>query len=642
MGKIDNNNAVRERWTRIVLLIMSDALLILLSFVGASWMQAVITRTDYQIWVFLTGAAEFTFGQIGAFLLVYMVAFAILQLYNSVWSLSGLDEGVRVAVAIGTGFIGCILINLFFGNRGKTMISLSGIMLVPMMLSSRFGYRALRRLTQSVENGVHRGKKAILIVGAGFFGAHVKKQVELSEESRYSYVAMFADDDPTKANMRVSGVKVKGTIADVPELVEKYGIAEILIAIPSLNERRMAEVAEICASTKCRVRTVPRLSELGTDKPTLRDIREMHIADILFRPEVVLDEKGIRDYISHRTVLVTGGGGSIGSEIARQVAKFVPATLVLFDNYENTAYELHCELKRRHPWLNVVVQIGSVQDKARLDTVMAQWKPELVIHTAAHKHVPLMEDCPAEAVKNNVLGTRNVLEAASESGAKRFVQLSTDKAVNPSNVMGATKRVTELLVQDFAACTQMKCMTVRFGNVLGSQGSVIPLFERQIKAGGPVLVTHPEITRYFMTIPEAAQLVLQAGAMGQTGAIYVLDMGQPVRVMELAEKIIRFYGYEPHTEMPIEIIGLRPGEKMYEELLMDEEADQMQTTAHGRIFRAHPARIEREQFRGKLEALLCVGDGGEDVRAALACLVPNYRYHKENATAEEDACLFEA
>jgi len=628
-------NAGREKRTRIALLLMSDACLIFLSFVAAAWLQAVISKIDYQFLFVLSGVPQFALWQIGAFMLVYLVAFASLQLFSSIWSVSGLDEGVRIIVAVGAGLIGCILLNFLFGNTGKTILCISGVLLLPLLFCSRFGYRIIRRVISNVANGMNKGKTPVLVVGAGFFGAYVKSQIEQSGENRGSYVAMFVDDDPAKANMRVGGVKVRGTIADVPRLVQQHDISEILIAIPSLSDRRMAQVAEICSSTKCRVRTVPRLSELGTGNiPTMRDIREMSFADVLFRPEVVLDEKGISDYISHKSVLVTGGGGSIGSEIARQIARFAPATLVLFDNYENTTYELYCELKHKFPRLNIVVQIGSVQDVPRLTKLMADWPPDLVIHTAAHKHVPLMEDNPAEAVKNNVLGTRNVLRAADESGVKRFVQLSTDKAVNPTNVMGASKRVTELLVRDFAASTQMKCMTVRFGNVLGSQGSVIPLFERQIKAGGPVLITHPDITRYFMTIPEAAQLVLQAGAMGESGAIYVLDMGQPVRIMDLAEKIIRFYGYQPHADMPIEIIGLRPGEKMFEELLLDEEAEKMQITAHGRIFRAHFADLDGERFRGKLETLIAAAAGQGDVRQALLALVPNY--HTGSALREEN------
>ena len=368
----------------------------------------------------------------------------------------------------------------------------------------------------------------------------------------------------------------------------------------------------------------------------MRDIREISIDDILFRPEVKLDKESIAEYIQHKTVLVTGGGGSIGSEICRQTAMFYPSRLVIFDIYENNAYELQMEFKRRFPWLNVCIRIGSVRDKARIDDVMDEFSPDLVVHCAAHKHVPLMEDSPAEAIKNNVTGTYNVIHSAGEHGVKRFVQLSTDKAVNPTNIMGASKRLTELIVQDYAKHNEMQCMTVRFGNVLGSYGSVIPLFESQIRSGGPVQVTDPEITRYFMTIPEAAQLVLQAGALGESGAIYVLDMGSPVKILDLAEKLIRYYGYTPNEDMPIEIIGLRPGEKMYEELTLDEEEQSMMETSHNRIFRTQPLPIDDAAFPAKLGALMKAAQENDPALLNMVCeLVPNYCCAKKPQKAEE-------
>ena len=381
---------------------------------------------------------------------------------------------------------------------------------------------------------------------------------------------------------------------------------------------------------------VSPLSDLDA-QPTMRDIREISIDDILFRPEVKLDKESIAEYIQHKTVLITGGGGSIGSEICRQTAMFYPSKLVIFDVYENNAYEMLMEFKRRYPWLDVSIRIGSVRDKTRMDEVMAEFTPDLVVHCAAHKHVPLMEECPAEAIKNNVIGTYNVIHSAGEHGVKRFVQLSTDKAVNPTNVMGASKRVTELIVQDYAKQSPMKCMTVRFGNVLGSYGSVIPLFESQIRAGGPVQVTHPDITRYFMTIPEAAQLVLQAGALGESGAIYVLNMGSPVRIMDLAEKLIRYYGYTPNEDMPIEIIGLRPGEKMYEELTLDEEEQSLLETSHNRIYRTQPLPIDDQAFPVKLSALMEASLKNDPALLDLLIdLVPNYSCAKKNRQLERN------
>ena len=312
----------------------------------------------------------------------------------------------------------------------------------------------------------------------------------------------------------------------------------------------------------------------------------------------------IRGYLAGKVVLVTGGGGSIGSEICRQIMRFGPAKLLVFDIYENCAYELECELRQKYGRdCPVEVLVGSIRDKRRLDEVFETWHPTVVFHAAAHKHVPLMEVSPGEAVKNNVFGTRNLLQSASEHGVERFVQLSTDKAVNPTNVMGATKRVTEMLLQSFARHTPMKCMAVRFGNVLGSHGSVIPLFEAQIRKGGPVTLTHPDITRYFMTIPEAAQLVLQAGGLAQSGAIYVLDMGEPVKIIDLARKLIRFYGYEPGVDMEITVTGLRPGEKLYEELMMDRESAGVTRTAHDKIFVAPPIDFSEDAFEAQLAAL---------------------------------------
>ncbi|MCL2671350.1 MAG: polysaccharide biosynthesis protein [Clostridiales bacterium] len=626
----------KRRAPRVALLICADILSLLAAFTLAVWAQAQLSHMEYNLFFLLNGNSQLLPLQVFLYCLTYIVAYTVLGLYNSVWSVSGLDEAMRALAAVAVSFILTLGINLFFGNEGKTILTLAAFWAGALLFISRFGYRVLRRLAVFGETRSRRGRKPLLIVGAGFFGTYVKGQIEHGEESRHFVVAAFVDDDPNKRNLRINGVKVYGSIADIPKIVSERGIEEIIVAIHNASNARLAEILEICSATRCRVRTLPALSELGDREPTIRDIRETKIEDLLFRAQVELDTQKISDYIAHKSVLITGGGGSIGSEIARQAAKFYPARLVLFDIYENTTYELFCELKRTYPWLNVQVRIGSVRDTDRLRAVCEECKPQLVIHAAAHKHVPLMEESPAEAVKNNVIGTLNVLRAARDANVSRFVQLSTDKAVNPANVMGASKRVTELMVQAFAAQTDMECMTVRFGNVLGSHGSVVPLFEKQIRAGGPVLVTHPDIERYFMTIPEAAQLVLQAGTLGNSGSTYVLDMGRPVRIMDLAEKVIRFHGYVPRADMPIEIMGLRPGEKMYEELLLDEEADKMETTAHGRIFRAQPADLEAESFWANVDALLRAAEGGDDVRTLLRALVPSYTYNGNAMPATEE------
>ena len=646
----------RERISRVLVFISLDILMLMAAAILACFApRLAVPAGERDAFVFplsylaesngrLVVEATFTIVQLVLFAAIYIGVFFALRLYSNMWKLSGMDEGIHIVAAVGTSTIACYLLNRFVlyefinpkvfpANNGFNIL-LMGVIMMFLVGVSRFSLRWLR-------NGLHTGRfrmsrngqKAILIVGAGFFGTYVKRQIESGEEGKTSYVAAFVDDDLSKVGLRVGGVKIVGTIDDIPKAVERYKIQEIIVAIPSVSEKRRSEILNLCIQTKCHIRSVARLQEL-TDTPTMRDVRETKISDILFRTEVELDKELVEKYLTHKTVLVTGGGGSIGSEIARQVARFYPRKIILFDVYENTTYELFVELKRMYPWLDVEIAIGSIRDKVRLDEVMESKKPDIVLHCAAHKHVPLMESSPAEAIKNNVGGTLNVLRSADEHGVERFVQLSTDKAVNPTNVMGASKRICELLVQDFARGSEMKCMTVRFGNVLGSHGSVIPLFERQIAAGGPVMVTDPNITRYFMTIPEAAQLVLQAGAYGETGAIYVLDMGQPVKIMDLAEKVIRFHGYEPNKDMPIEIIGLRPGEKLTEELLMDEEADKMQKTEHGRIFKAHPSEIDRDTFRLELGALLRMAETGDPhLEEQIQKIVPNFRHlHNTDGT----------
>jgi FlaA1/EpsC-like NDP-sugar epimerase len=444
-------------------------------------------------------------------------------------------------------------------------------------------------------------------------------------KTNFGNPVILVDDDPNKKNMRVQGVPVRGTLDDIPELARRYHIREIVIAIPSLKGERLNQVVDLCHSTHCRVRMLSDPQAMD-EKGEQTAFRELNISDFLSRDEIQLDTAQISGYLEDKVVLVTGGGGSIGSELCRQIMRFKPRQLLVFDIYENCAYELEMELRQKYgKEVPILVLVGSIRDKKRLDEVFEEYHPSVVFHAAAHKHVPLMEVSPAEAVKNNVIGTKNLLTSAAEHNVERFVQLSTDKAVNPTNVMGCTKRICEMLIQTFAQNTEMKCMAVRFGNVLGSHGSVIPLFESQIRKGGPVTVTHPDIVRYFMTIPEAAQLVLQAGALAQTGSIYVLDMGEPVRIMELAKKLIRFYGYEPDVNMPIKIVGLRPGEKLYEELLMDSEQDKMRKTAHDKIFVAPPMEIDLAKFYEQIQQLKeAAAHNDNSVVKLLEEMVPTY------------------
>ena len=473
----------------------------------------------------------------------------------------------------------------------------------------------------------------VMIVGAGEAGAYAVNVCNKNPR-KLGKPVILVDDARNKQGLRIQNVPVRGATKDIPKLVSRYGIREIIVAIPSLGSgKRMQEILELCNQTHCHTRILSEPTDAdqssGESTPF---IRELNISDFLSREEVELDTDSIAGYLSGKVVMVTGGGGSIGSEICRQIMRFKPKLLIIFEIYENCAYELMYDLRQRYGKdCPVITLIGSIRDKHRLDEVFDLYHPEVVFHAAAHKHVPLMELSPAEAIKNNVFGTRNLLESASAHGVERLVQLSTDKAVNPTNVMGATKRITEMLIQRYGEKTSMKCMAVRFGNVLGSHGSVIPLMESQIRKGGPVTVTHPDITRYFMTIPEAAQLVLQAGGIAKSGSIFVLDMGEPVRIMDLAKKLIRAYGYEPNVDMPIKIIGLRPGEKLYEELLMDSERDKMTRTAHKKIFVANVDKIDDAQYDHMMQVLQTVEDKNDERAVeAIAEIVPTYHPDEKN------------
>ena len=491
------------------------------------------------------------------------------------------------------------------------------------------GVRFLWRLVLTMRNAKANKPEdntPLLIVGAGNAGAWAVNLCKTKNQS-FGNPVCIVDDDLTKKGLRVQGVPVRGTISDIPELVRKYHILEIVIAITTVKGDRLSEIINLCNSTHCRVRMISDPQAVDENgNPVAAGFRELNTADFLSRDEIQLNNAQISEYLHDKIVLVTGGGGSIGSELCRQIMRYQPRRLLIFDIYENCAYELETELKNKYgPEAPVITLIGSIRDKARLDDVFDTYHPSVVFHAAAHKHVPLMEISPAEAVKNNVFGTKNLLTSAAEHGVERFVQLSTDKAVNPTNVMGCTKRLCEMLIQTFSRATSMTCVAVRFGNVLGSHGSVIPLFEEQIKRGGPVTITHPDIVRYFMTITEAAQLVLQAGGLAKGGSIYVLDMGEPVKIMDLANRLIRFYGYEPGVNMQVKVTGLRPGEKLYEELLMDSEQDKMAKTAHNKIFIAPPMQIDLEKFYTDLQRLKDSAlHNSDEVVDVLQEMVPTY------------------
>lgn len=454
-------------------------------------------------------------------------------------------------------------------------------------------------------------------------------------EFRYSAhsenkVVCVIDDDRSKWGSFIQGVKIVGGKESIVSAAEKYNVEEIILAIPSASRRQKLDILEICHATGCKLRTLPGLYQLANGEVSIQKIREVDIEDLLGRDIVKIDLNEVAGYIKDKVVLVTGGGGSIGSELCRQAATQKPKTLIIFDIYENNAYELQMELRRQHPELNLVVLIGSVRDKGRVDYVFDKYRPDIVCHAAAHKHVPLMEDSPLEAIKNNVFGTYNVAEAADRYGARRMILVSTDKAVNPTNVMGASKRICEMVVQMWNGRSKTEYVAVRFGNVLGSAGSVIPLFRRQIKEGGPVTVTDKNVIRYFMTIPEAVQLIFQAGAYAKGGEIFVLDMGEPVRIDDLARNMIRLSGLEPDLDIPIVYTGLRPGEKLYEELLLSGEG--MQKTANDLIYIGGEAPFDEALLSEKLTELSELHEGEEMLlRTKISELVPTYHMTENDA-----------
>ncbi len=533
---------------------------------------------------------------------IYMIVFWFGGLYEIMWEYAGMRDLARLTCLSGlaTGII--MLFDLIYHSR-----PISGAVLIfgaVFNTAAIAGVRFLWRLVLTMRNAKANKPEdntPLLIVGAGNAGAWAVNLCKTKNQS-FGNPVCIVDDDLTKKGLRVQGVPVRGTISDIPELVRKYHILEIVIAITTVKGDRLSEIINLCNSTHCRVRMISDPQAVDENgNPVAAGFRELNTADFLSRDEIQLNN-------------------------ARQIMRYQPRRLLIFDIYENCAYELETELKNKYgPEAPVITLIGSIRDKARLDDVFDTYHPSVVFHAAAHKHVPLMEISPAEAVKNNVFGTKSLLTSAAEHGVERFVQLSTDKAVNPTNVMGCTKRLCEMLIQTFSRATSMTCVAVRFGNVLGSHGSVIPLFEEQIKRGGPVTITHPDIVRYFMTITEAAQLVLQAGGLAKGGSIYVLDMGEPVKIMDLANRLIRFYGYEPGVNMQVKVTGLRPGEKLYEELLMDSEQDKMAKTAHNKIFIAPPMQIDLEKFYTDLQRLKDSAlHNSDEVVDVLQEMVPTY------------------
>jgi FlaA1/EpsC-like NDP-sugar epimerase len=552
-----------------------------------------------------------------------IAVFYMFGLYTSLWTYASIDELMQVFLAAAVGSVASYPIGLMLHMPLPRSVYIISFMLILLFVGgSRFSYRILRRAKRMIIP--ESDKVRVMVIGAGDAGSMVIR--EMQRHDGFSYMpVVVVDDDKAKHRAKIHGVPVKGDKSKIIELVEKYNVSEIIMAIPSASKQAKSEVIKICKQTKCKLKTLPGVYELINEEVSIKKIRNVSIEDILGREEVKLNNEEISSYINNDVILVTGGGGSIGSELCRQLARFQPKKLLILDIYENNAYDLQNELKYIYKdKLDFEVIIASVRDKARLRDIFAKYKPSVVFHAAAHKHVPLMETNPVEAIKNNVFGTLNVAQCADEFGVKRFVLISTDKAVNPTNVMGATKRFAEMIIQSLNKQSKTEFVAVRFGNVLGSNGSVIPLFKKQIAQGGPVTVTHPEITRYFMTIPEAAQLVIQAGAMARGGEIFVLDMGECVKIDDLARDVIRLSGYIPDVDIKIEYTGLRPGEKLYEELLLAEEG--IMTTKHEYIFVAKPLDVSYKEILAHIKSVEGCMDDVDNLKNCLSTVIVTYNY----------------
>lgn len=573
---------------------------------------------------------EITNGYKGHFLniiiaaIIYIVCFFSYKQYRSIWTLAGFDEFSRNILATVVGMIVNLIISSVSSMRMPfTITILAAIIIGGISSGIRLSYRIIRRAIIYSDLKGNEAISNVLVVGGGSGGSLV-----LNEYKKYpnfgKKVVAFVDDDRQKRGTFIGGVKVLGNRDDIKDIVEAKNIDEIIIAIASIDKDSLREIIEKCKDVKAKVKIMPGVSEMIDGKFSINSIRDVDVEDLLGRDAIKLDHEGISDYIENKVVIVTGGGGSIGSELCRQIARFKPKQLIIFDIYENNAYDIQNELRRNYPELNLKTLIGSVRDKKRLRLIFEEYKPQVVFHAAAHKHVPLMEESPAEAIKNNVIGTLNVVEVAHINEVERFVLISTDKAVNPTNVMGATKRMCEMIIQAMNEESDTEFVAVRFGNVLGSNGSVVPLFKKQIAKGGPVTLTHKDITRYFMTIPEASQLVLQAGAYAKGGEIFVLDMGKPVRIYDLAENLIKLSGFEPHKDIEIEVTGLRPGEKLYEELLMDEEG--LTQTKHEKIFIGKPSEFNIMDVVQNTQALLDLAVKGDKdkLKKKLKEVVPTF------------------
>ena len=613
----------REAMIRGLLLLLLDAVMVIVSMTGALWVRFDFRFQNIEA-TFWHSVREYMWFNVPCTLAVN----ALFRMYTSLWRFASIVElknlVFSVIVSSGLQVAGMRLLHL---RVPRSYIIIYVLLLTVLMIVPRFSYRFLR--IRHRKKIVSQGEPIVtMIVGAGAGGFMILREMKNSRHLNRK-VPCIIDDDPKKTGTWLQGVPVVGGKEDIPAMVKKYGIEEIVIAIPTLSPEKRKELLEICQQTACKILMLPGIYQMVNQEVDVSMLREVQIEDLLGREPVQLKMDEIGEYIENKVILVTGGGGSIGSEICRQAALHNPRQLILLDIYENNAYSIQLELRKKYPDLDLVTLIGSVRDKKRVEEIFRVYRPDIVYHAAAHKHVPLMEESPNEAIKNNVLGTYNVATAANKFHARKMVLISTDKAVRPTNVMGASKRVCEIIMQAFAQLSPTEYTAVRFGNVLGSNGSVIPLFREQIRNGGPVTVTHPDIIRYFMTIPEAVNLVLQCGAYAKGGEIFILDMGEPVKILDLAKKMIRLSGHVPDKDIQIQFTGLRPGEKLYEELLIDEE--NLIDTENKRIFVARMGAIDPVAVALKIRGLIdSAFEETGNIREKIREMVPEYHEEKHD------------
>ena len=623
MGIKKNRNFLQIPFNRILALILMDIISILVSSFAA-----IYIRFDFRFAAIPPEFFEKFKNILIPNIVMVLLFFALWKLYKSVWRYASANEMLNIIFATSCASLAQIIYCYALNQKmPRSYYILYWFILTVLTCCIRFGYRILRLINSKRASIAGKSSRInVMIIGAGAAGNMILKEIESSNYLNLQAKCII-DDQPGCHGKLLRGVPIVGGRDKILEAVPQYGIDEIILAIPSAGVQTRKEILDICKESGCKLRTLPGMYQLINGDVSVSKLKEVEIEDLLGREPIQINTDEVLDYVGGKVILVTGGGGSIGSELCRQIAGHHPKQLIIVDIYENNAYDIQQELLRKYPKLDLVVLIASVRNTNRINDIFATYRPDIVYHAAAHKHVPLMEVSPNEAIKNNVMGTYKTAQAADKYGAKKFVLISTDKAVNPTNVMGASKRICEMVIQMMNQKSRTNFVAVRFGNVLGSNGSVIPLFKQQIASGGPVTVTHPDIIRYFMTIPEAVSLVLQAGAYAKGGEIFVLDMGKPVKILDLATNLIKLSGYKVGEDIEIKFTGLRPGEKMYEELLMDEEG--LKQTANKMIFIGKPIEFDAEVFEKQLDKLIVDAKKEDrDIRSEIKEVVPTYHWEE--------------